>query len=125
MEAKIEEINTRAAALLRENRITESLKAQDFQTPNRLTVVPEEGNVPATAENLRKVDAAVKAMEIYSDHHPQTRFQYRTDQDTGRIQVALVNYMTGEVVEEIPSKKLLQFSHQLEEMVGLVMEKHA
>ena len=120
MEAKIEELKMNIPVLhdvSRKLNLPELHKNDGEGTLNT--------DVPATEENLRKVDAAVKAMEIYNDHHPQTRFQYRTDTDTGRIQVALVNYMTGEVVEEIPSKKLLQFSHQLEEMVGLVMEEHA
>lgn len=121
MEAKIEELKMNNPSVLREVARKVEVQAQHRPVAGQTL----NADVPATEENLRKVDAAVKALEIYSDHHPKTRFQYRTDTDTGRIQVALVNYMTGEVVEEIPSKKLLEFSARLEEMVGLVMEKHA
>ncbi len=124
METRIEEMKLNSVAARENSRVAEAVKTHEFQKQTgqgtALTY-----NVPATEENLRKVDAAVKALEIYSDHHPQTRFQYRTDTDTGRIQVTLVNFMTGEVVEEIPSKKLLEFSARLEEMVGLVLEKRA
>jgi len=83
------------------------------------------GNVSATAENLQKVESAIRTLEIYSAEKNPTRFQFKLHSDSGRIQVALVNYMTGEVVEEIPSKKLLEFSSTLEELTGLVMEKKA
>lgn len=82
-------------------------------------------DVLATPENQKRVESALKALEIFQPNHPQTRFQYNVHQDTGRIQVTLVNYMTGEVVEEIPSKKILEFAAQLEELSGLVIEKKA
>jgi uncharacterized FlaG/YvyC family protein len=67
----------------------------------------------------------VQALEMYAEQKNPTRFQFKMHSESGRIQVALVNYMTGEVVEEIPSSKLLEFASTLEELTGLVMEKKA
>lgn len=82
-------------------------------------------NVPDSPENRKRIDTAVRALEIYQPHHPNTRFQYQVHADTGTIQVALINFMTGEVVQEVPSSKLLEFSSRMEELSGLVVEESA
>ena len=82
-------------------------------------------DIQATPENIAEVDKAVKILEIFEPHHPETRFQYSVHSDTGTIQIRLVNKSTGEVVEEIPSSKMLDFNARLEELTGLVLEKRA
>ena len=82
-------------------------------------------DVPATPENREKVEKAIRALSIYSKNHPETRFQYNVHEESGAIQVQLLNYKTGEVIEEVPSSKLLEMSAQMEELTGLVLEKRA
>lgn len=84
-------------------------------------------DVAATPENRRKIEAAVKALEHV---HPQltsadSRYQIRMHQESGKLQVALINTQTGETMEEIPSTKLLEFAKAVSELGGLLFEKRA
>mgnify|MGYP001797426387 CR=1 FL=1 len=84
-------------------------------------------DVAATPENRRQIEAAVKALEHV---HPQltsadSRYQIRMHQESGKLQVALINTQTGETMEEIPSTKLLEFSKAVSELGGLLFEKRA
>lgn len=84
-------------------------------------------DVAATPENRTKIEAAVKALEHV---HPQltsadSRYQIRMHQDSGKLQVALINTQTGETMEEIPTTKLLEFTKAVSELGGLLFEKHA
>ncbi len=81
-------------------------------------------DVDHSPENEKEVQKAISALEALQAHHPETTFQYSVT-DSGKIQVKLLNFKTGELVEEIPSKKLLEFTKSLEELTGLVMEKRA
>jgi len=83
------------------------------------------GNVKDTPENRDLIENAIRALDIFQPHHPNTRFQYQVHEETGTIQVALVNYLTGEVVQEVPSSKLLEYSSRMEELSGLVLEEQA
>ncbi len=82
-------------------------------------------DVADTPSNREKIQSAIKALEIFQPHHPQTRFQYSVHENTGKIQVTLVNYITGEVVDAVPSSKLLDFAARMEELSGLILEKKA
>lgn len=93
--------------------------------PSQPATSKESSEVAATPENMRKVQMAVEALDIFMEKQPDTRFHFQVHDDSGKIQVQLVNFRTGEVVEEIPSKKLLDFTAQLEQLTGLVLEKHA
>lgn len=84
-------------------------------------------DVAATPENRRRIESAVKALEYV---HPEltsadSRYQIRMHQETGKLQVALVNTQTGETLEEIPGTKLLEFSEAMSELGGLLFEKRA
>ena len=99
-------------------------KSEKIQTNTVSTKKPEYSDVPDTPENRKAIESAIKALEIFQPNHPTTRFQYQVH-DTGTIQVALVNYLTGEVVEEVPSSKLLDYASRMEELSGLVLEEKA
>ncbi|MEQ9362609.1 MAG: flagellar protein FlaG, partial [Leptospirales bacterium] len=84
-------------------------------------------DVAATPENRRQIESAVKALEYV---HPEltsadSRYQIRMHQETGKLQVALVNTQTGETLEEIPGTKLLEFAEAMSELGGLLFEKRA
>ena len=84
-------------------------------------------DVAATPENRRRIESAVKALELV---HPEltsadSRYQIRMHQETGKLQVALVNTQTGETLEEMPGTKLLEFSEAMSELGGLLFEKRA
>lgn len=82
-------------------------------------------DVDATQENLTNVEKAIKALELFESHYPETRFLFTVHDKTGKIQVRLVNKNTGEVVEEIPSSKLLDYAARMRELTGLVLEERA
>ena len=94
-------------------------KTQEVRSDNRAH------DVNATPDNVAQIEKAVKILELFEPHHPETRFQFQVHSETGKIQVRLVNKKTGEVVEEVPSSKLLDFNSKLEELTGLTLEKKA
>jgi uncharacterized FlaG/YvyC family protein len=84
-------------------------------------------DVADTPENRRRIESAVKALELV---HPEltsadSRYQIRMHSESGKLQVALINTQTGEVMQEIPSSKLLEFSAAMSELGGLLFEKRA
>jgi uncharacterized FlaG/YvyC family protein len=85
----------------------------------------EFADVQDTPENRRRIENSIQTLNLFQPQHPDTRFQYRVHDKTGTIQIALVNFRTGETVEEIPSGRLLDFASRLEELSGLVIEKKA
>ncbi|MCB1166713.1 MAG: flagellar protein FlaG [Leptospiraceae bacterium] len=83
-------------------------------------------DVSDTPENRKKVQRALDALDMFaSDRKSNTRFQYSIHDETGTIQVKLYNFLTGEVLQEIPSSKLLEFASHMEEMSGLLLNEQA
>ena len=83
-------------------------------------------DVPDTPENRRDVQKAIDALDMFAnDKKSNTRFQYAVHDETGTIQVKLYNYLTGEVVQEIPSSKLLEFASHMQELSGLLLNEQA
>jgi uncharacterized FlaG/YvyC family protein len=84
-------------------------------------------DVPDTPENRSKIDRAIDALDTLSSEggRPNTRFTYNIHNETGTIQVKLYNYLTGEVIQEVPSSKLLEFAAHLEELSGLLVDEQA
>ena len=86
----------------------------------------EHRDVPDTPENRRDVQKAIDALDMFaSDKKSNTRFQYTVHDESGMIQVKLYNYLTGEVVQEIPSSKLLEFASHMQELSGLLLNEQA
>lgn len=84
----------------------------------------DDENVHDTPENRNRIERALRALDIFNPNHPNTRFRYAVH-DSGRIQVELYNYLTGEVVQSIPSKKVLEYADRMQELTGFVFEEHA
>ena len=83
-------------------------------------------DVADTPENRQNVQKAIDALDMFSsDKNINTRFQYSVHDETGTIQVKLYNYLTGEVVQEIPSSKLLEFASHMQELSGLLLNEQA
>lgn len=89
------------------------------------TLIKPEGDVIDSPENRHRIESAIQALDIFSPNHPNTRFRYSVHNDTGRIQVELYNYLTGESVQKIPSNKLLDYAARVQELSGLILEEHA
>jgi len=85
--------------------------------------VPEDVN--ANSENLQRISAAVGALNAFHGDQEHTRFQFKVHPEYGTVQVTLFNYLTGEVVQEVPSGKLLDFAHRMQAMSGLLLEEEA
>jgi uncharacterized FlaG/YvyC family protein len=41
------------------------------------------------------------------------KFSYHVDQDTGKIRIKIYDFLTGEVIQEIPSDKFLDFIKEM------------
>jgi uncharacterized FlaG/YvyC family protein len=82
-------------------------------------------NVQASTENLKRISAAVGALNAFHGDQEHTRFQFKVHPEYGTVQVTLFNYLTGEVVQEVPSGKLLDFSHRMQALSGLLLEEEA
>ncbi|MBX7056633.1 MAG: flagellar protein FlaG [Leptospirales bacterium] len=82
-----------------------------------------------TPENRERIGKALGALETVASSHgtdaANTRYQFKMHAESGRLQVALVNFMTGETIEEIPSEKVLDFANVLDELSGLIINKEA
>ena len=86
----------------------------------------EHQDVADTPENRQNVQKAIDALDMFSsDKNTNTRFQYAVHDETGTIQVKMSNYLTGEVVQEIPSSKLLEFASHMQEISGLLLNEQA
>lgn len=85
--------------------------------------VPED--VQGSPENLKRISAAVGALNAFHGDQEHTRFQFKVHPEYGTVQVTLFNYLTGEVVQEVPSGKLLDFAHRMQAMSGLLLEEEA
>lgn len=79
----------------------------------------------ATEPNVHKIASAVQALNLFHEDKEHTRFQYRVNPEYGTVQVTLFNYMTGEIVSEIPSRKVLDFAQRMREISGMLLEKQA
>lgn len=82
-------------------------------------------DVISTPENNKKIQSAVQALNLFHEDRNHTRFQFKVHPEYGTLQVSLLNYLTGEVMQEVPSSKLLEFSARMREMSGLLLEKEA
>lgn len=86
-------------------------------------------DVRDTPDNRERIAKALNALDaVVRSHGPDaatTRYQFKMHAESGRLQIALVNFITGETIEEIPSEKLLEFANVLDELSGLIISKQA
>ena len=80
--------------------------------------------VADTPENRGKIQTALEAL---ASLQPGIRSRYRmkVHNETGRLQIQVIDHNTGKVVQEIPSIRLLEFHGMLEDLNGLLLEKRA
>lgn len=53
------------------------------------------------------------------------RLKFNIDDDTGRLQVKVIDHQTGEIVREVPPERLLAFVKRFEEFMGLLFDEKA
>lgn len=80
-------------------------------------------DLPDTTENRKKIKQAIKEIQDSVSDHKNVQHKIQMDTDSGRIQITLINYKTGETIEEIPSSKLLKFRSELENSDSLLLEE--
>lgn len=96
-----------------------------------LQIVPNQQIFPQVSQNqdypreIKKeelgqaVDKLNKAMEIFSNN--EVRFSIH--EKTKHIMVQVIKQETKEVIAEYPPKKILDLVAQLQEMVGIIVDK--
>lgn len=74
--------------------------------------------------NIKELSDAVEKMEravsIFNKH-----FKFRIHDETNRVIVQVIDNRTNEVVNEIPPEKILDLVADLQNMVGIVIDKKA
>lgn len=76
-------------------------------------------------EDVTQIQNAIQKIENFKLSNQDTRFRFHVDDDSGKVRIHLVNSKTGEVIDEIPSKKLLEFANSLQDFIGFAIEKKA
>jgi len=69
----------------------------------------------ALEESLEKLNAVLE--------RPDVRLGFYVHEETRRLVVQVVNQETGEVVKEIPPKRVLETMAKIMEFVGLLMDE--
>ncbi|MCB1175785.1 MAG: flagellar protein FlaG [Leptospiraceae bacterium] len=82
-------------------------------------------NLPDTQENREKIRAVIEEIQNSGPENSNLRMRIKMHGESGHLQVTLVNYQTGEVIEEIPSSKLLEFRKNLSGSDALLLEEKA
>lgn len=85
------------------------------------------GNESQPAKLEDSVELANTAMQISSYN-----LQFRIHEESGRVQVKVVDSQSGDVIKEIPSEQMLEISANIKEMlekfdkmVGVLVDEHA
>ena len=52
------------------------------------------------------------------------RFKFTVHEKSGELMVEIIDQNSGDVIDEIPSKKMLDFLASFKEFVGLLVDKH-
>lgn len=74
--------------------------------------------VIAKEELESRVDQLNKAMEVFN-----RKFRFEVHEETKRVIVQVLNSETGEVVSEIPPKKVLDMVANMEKAFGLIIDE--
>lgn len=53
------------------------------------------------------------------------RFHFKVHEETKRYYVQIIDQATGEVINEVPPEKILDLVAQIQELVGLLIDKRA
>lgn len=69
----------------------------------------------ALEESLEKLNAVLENSDV--------RVGFYVHEETGRLVVQVVNRETGEVVKEIPPKRVLETMAKIKEFVGLLLDE--
>ncbi len=91
-------------------------EAAMFEAPRDVPPAVEMPDVgEALRESLEKLNAVLE--------HSDVRVGFYVHEETGRLVVQVVNQQTGEVVKEIPPKKVLETVAKIMEFVGLLLDE--
>ncbi len=70
-------------------------------------------------EDAELVTAYTQEMD---ENQSPLRVRFRSNQDTGRVAISVINADTEEVIREIPSEEILRISEKLKNNVGLIFD---
>lgn len=71
-------------------------------------------------ELQKKVEQLNQAMDLFNH-----KFNFEVHEKTGRVIVQVLNSETGEIVNEIPPKKILDMVANMAEAIGVIVDKKA
>jgi len=76
-----------------------------------------------SVENTNNLDEIVKklntALELYG-----YRVSFKIHEETKKLMVSIIDDKTGEVIKEIPPKKMLDVEAAISKMIGLILDEH-
>jgi uncharacterized FlaG/YvyC family protein len=90
------------------------------QSPVQKTAAIEAQSKPATAEHI---DASLNRINKQLEELQDTKVQMEYDKDIDRVIVRYSSRTTGEVVNQIPSEKFVQFEKEFVKAIGLLFDK--
>ena len=80
-------------------------------------------NVSDTHENRAKLEASLNLLDKITSKNT-AHYRLQINSENNKLQINVVNNKTGEVIEQIPSRRLMDFYGMIEELNGLIVEKH-
>ena len=112
------------------NRPAQSLRdGQDQATQARTAIVPPadagQSEAAATAETLRGVAAHLKQVIQSSPSYDARELKFDVDKGSGDSFLTIIDQRTGEVVRQIPSKEVLKLRANIDQLIGIIFDKHA
>lgn len=64
-----------------------------------------------------------KASEMDLDNHA-LRVHFKSNQETGRVAISVINAETDEIIREIPSEEVLRISEKIKKNIGLIFDRN-
>lgn len=92
------------------------------ETPRK--VVDRKQDIPTAREEIprEEVEKAVEKLNRLMGIIDK-RLEFRVDEKSHRVVVKIMDQQSGEVLDEIPSKRALEFLNSFSDMVGVMFDK--
>ena len=120
----IEPIKANArATLVHEGAVPEQKKFDKQEIPR--TPVERKTEVPTSREDIprEQVEKAAEKLNRLMGIIDK-RLKFSIHEKSGELMVKIIDQNSGDVIDEIPSRKMLDFLASFKEFVGLLVDKH-
>ncbi|CDF58027.1 flagellar protein FlaG [Thermobrachium celere] len=98
----------------------ELYRTKNVGNPELEISLPIKNNQPENLNKNQLVDAVEKANKIFSE---STHLKFEIHEKTNDVIVKIVNDDTGEVIKEIPPKKILDMVAKMCELAGVIVDE--